>query len=232
MCGAGSKEFIFRVLGFEHGSICLRINPIFESSFFVVGNYAFNISAIIPGEGQVLAVTFEIILNMAVRTNNRTHFLSGKSLPILALAFKGFFKRRVGHDQTHSTGFVTVGTADRFIDVGRHLIERHGIIGFHAQFSPQARVGRGFARIASGRCMLGIFIIQIQTLGCTHIIQRIGMAAIIVVIFAEGIPSKKNHLTRVTFQPRELGRTSIGGIGIIGLGLHQRIILVREVDTP
>ena len=46
--------------------------------------------------------------------------------------------------------------------------------------------------------MFGIAVIQIQTLGGAHIIEHVDMAAVIVVILAERVPCKQDHLTRIT----------------------------------
>ena len=106
--GASREEFIFRMLSFEHGRIGFRIYPIFESNFFIIGKYFFDLCAIVPREGEVFSVALEIIFNVAVRANNGPHFLAGKCFPIFALTFKGFLERRVGHDQTHGSRFVAV----------------------------------------------------------------------------------------------------------------------------
>jgi len=80
--------------------------------------------------------------------------------------------------------------------------------------------------------MLGIAVIQIQTLGRAYILQHVDVTAVIVVILAERVARKQNHLARITLQPRKSRRTAIHGIRIICLGLHQGIILIREINRP
>ena len=110
--GAGCIVFIVRMLCLEHRSASIRIFPIFESRFFIIGKDFFDLCAVVPWESEIFAIAFEIIFDVAVRANNASHFLAGEGCPILALAFKGFLERGVGHDQAHGACFVAVGAAD------------------------------------------------------------------------------------------------------------------------
>ena len=140
--GASGEEFIFRMLRLEHGRIGFGIFPIFESNFFVVGNDLFNLCAVVPREGQIFAIAFEIIFNVAVGANHGPHFLAGEGCPILALASKASL----------SAGLVTIrrmvpaswqlAQPIGVVDVRRHFIEGHLVICFHAHSVPQARVVR------------------------------------------------------------------------------------------
>ncbi len=98
----GSEGLIFGVLRFEHRSARIRIFPILEICIVVILDDILDLGPVCPREGQVFAVAFEVILNMAIRADHGAHLLAGERMPILPLRLQGLFQRRVGHDQFHA----------------------------------------------------------------------------------------------------------------------------------
>ena len=132
MRAVGREQLVIRMAGLHDGRAGAGIGPIREGHGILVLDDVLDAHAVRPGDGQQLFIAGKVIGHMAVGAHQRAHLLAGIGVPVDALGFEGRFHRRVGDDQAHRPGFVAVGAADRVVDLGRHVREQLGVVGFHA----------------------------------------------------------------------------------------------------
>ena len=68
-------HFEFRVLRFEYRRTAGLVRPIFMSNRIIISFDLFDIDSIVPRIGQQFSRALEIVLDVALPTNKRAHFL-------------------------------------------------------------------------------------------------------------------------------------------------------------
>ena len=117
------------MLRFQYRSTAQFMNIIIETFIIIISLHIFHSKAFIPRESQVLAITLEVIFHVALRTNQRTHFLRSSFCYISALACKSLDQSRTADVQIHIFRFVAIGASDRIYNLITHcspliIIER------------------------------------------------------------------------------------------------------------
>ena len=79
--------------------------------------------AFVPGEGQVVALVLEVILDVALGANQRAHLLVRGLVDVAALPGERLAQGRPRHAELHRVRLVTIETADRMRDL-RFEVER------------------------------------------------------------------------------------------------------------
>ena len=112
-----TPEFIVWVLCFEDRRTRELVGVVGVVHLIVVGLNIFDGEALIVWEGEVFAFTLEVILRMALCTNERTHMLMRLLRHILTSASEGFKESRACRLEVHRTCIVAVRATDRIDDL-------------------------------------------------------------------------------------------------------------------
>src|SRR5690554_4495798 len=102
--GSLAVGFKFRMLCFEHVCAGKAVFPIGESNLVVVGFGVLDLQTFGPGVGYDFVVAGKVILNVALCTDKRAHFLAGCIAVWIVAVFTGFvfFKRCDSDEKTWS----------------------------------------------------------------------------------------------------------------------------------
>ena len=104
----GCPHFKFGVLNLNHRRTRFGVGPIFEAIGIVMGLDVVNRKPLTPWEGQDLVVALEILFDMALGTDIRTHFLAGGFIQIDTARFHCITEGGTGDDQFHRVGVVAI----------------------------------------------------------------------------------------------------------------------------
>ena len=108
------------MLRFQYRNTAQFMNIVIETFIIIISLHIFHSKAFIPRESQVLTITFEVIFHVALRTNQRAHFLRSSFRNILTLACKSLDQCRTADVQVHIFRFVAIGTSDRIYNLITH----------------------------------------------------------------------------------------------------------------
>ena len=112
-----TPEFVVGVLSLEYGSTRELVRVVGVIHLIVVGFDILDREALVMREGEVHAVALEVVLSVALSTDERAHILVRLLGDILPTACPRFVERRARRLEVHSPGVVTVGAADGVHDL-------------------------------------------------------------------------------------------------------------------
>ncbi|OPZ96516.1 MAG: hypothetical protein BWY72_01619 [Bacteroidetes bacterium ADurb.Bin416] len=145
------EQFVIGMLRLQHGGLAQTVHPVDMPHFVVIRFHGFNRHPFVPGEGEVFAVTLEIILHVALRTGQRTHVLRRSVVDGTTLTFKCFNQSRPGDGQAHGLGVVAISTAHRVSHLRSPLRPFGGVERLDAFFMHQPGHIRPLARPTGAR---------------------------------------------------------------------------------
>ena len=105
------------MLCFQDASLAQRMCIVGKIRFVIISLHVFHRETFVPREGQILAISLEIIFHVALGTNQRTHLLRSSLVDVLSLTGKCFTQCRATDLQFHVLRFMAIGTADRVHDL-------------------------------------------------------------------------------------------------------------------
>ena len=116
-----TPQLVVGVLSLEDRSARDLVRIVGVVHLVVVSLYVLDREALVVGEGEVLAIALEVVLGVALGTDEGAHVLVGLLGDIFATTLKGFVEGGACGLELHSAGIVTVGAADGVHDLGSPL---------------------------------------------------------------------------------------------------------------
>ena len=228
------SNLILRVLRLENRCTAEGMDIVVVVRLVIVGLGVLHRHALVPREGEVLAFTLEVILHVALGTDERAHLLRGGLGDVLALALESLDQRRTGDLQIHRLRVVTVAAANRVHDLGAHRAPRRFVEVGNAHLVHHTGYVRTFTCPARSRLnvALAVYTGVTRTEDGAHVFDGMLMATGRIVFAREGVARPEdNHLWP--------GSQHVDGVATVELGreggvrrLRPSLVFTREVEAP
>ena len=103
---------IARMLRLQYAGAAQLVGIVRKIGLVIISLHILHRKPLVPREGQIFAVPFEIILYVALGTYQRAHFLRSRLADVFSLTLKSFDQSGTADLKIHILRFVTVGAAD------------------------------------------------------------------------------------------------------------------------
>ena len=228
------SNLILRVLRLENRCTAEGMDIVIVVRFVVISLGVLHRHALVPREGEVLAFTLEVILHVALCTDERAHLLRGSLGNVLALALESLDQRGSGDLQIHRLRVVTVAAADRVHDLGPHRAPRCFVEVGNAHLVHHAGYIGAFTCPARSRLnvALAVYTGVTRTEDGAHVFDGMLMAAGRIVSAGEGVASPKDdHLWPLCQYIDSLAAIELRREGGV-LCLCPSLVFTRIVEAP